>query len=83
MAGGNPKVLLIWYFFIALIHPLLLVFCIVIHLLDVFPNLGTDVSKTTYYFDCAWILLFGLLFWQKKAGFKYERWIKRNHGPQK
>ena len=78
-----PKVLLIWYFVVMAIHPLVLLFCIILYFIDSLEVIGAIFAKGIFWFDGVWIITIQLLFWQVKPGFKYERWIEKKGGNKK
>ena len=71
-----PKVLLILYFTVLIVHLLILVFGSFI------PTWRYFLSKI-FYIDSLLALLLGILFWQKKPGFNYGRWIEKRRGNKK
>ena len=65
-----PKIFLVLYFTVLIAHILVLI------LGCTFPLLRYFLARI-FYIDSLVILLIGILFWQKKPGFNYGRWIEK------
>lgn len=79
-----PKILFILYFVIIVIHPLVLILCIIFHFIGSLNKIVPDLlAKGIFLFDGLWILAIQLLFWQAKPGYKYERWLTKKGGNRK
>ena len=68
-----PKILLILYFVIVIIHPLILILCIIFNYIDPSNEIGPELARGIFLFDGLWVFAIQLLFWQAKPGYKYER----------
>ena len=77
-----PKALLVLYFSFLSLYTITFFVCILLYILGI-SEIGSAIIKIISYFDVTWILLFGVMFWQKKPGFAYERWIKKRRGQTK
>jgi hypothetical protein len=75
-----PKILLVLYFFIILIHPLVLLCCIAFYFIKPLDTYGTLVAKGIAYFDVLWLTAILLLFWSPGPNIPYERWISKKGG---
>lgn len=72
-----PKPLLVFYFFLLVLHATAFLICIIFHFCE-----GTwvlNVVRAVGIFDGVWIVLVGILFWSKEPGFAYDRWIKKRY----
>ena len=78
-----PKILLNLYFVVVVIHPIVLIFFIIFNFLSPSGGIGDILIKGILVFDLLWIIILRLLFWQKKPGEKYERWIKKRSSKKK
>lgn len=78
-----PRILLIVYFVIVAIHPLVLISCIIISFIKPLDGFGHTLAKGMFMFDGLWMIIIQLLFWQAKPDFKYERWIEKKRGNKK
>ena len=78
-----PQILLILYFVIIIIHPLILIFCIIFNYIDSSNEIGPELARGIFLFDGLWYIAIQLLFWQAKPGFKYERWLTKKGGNRK
>lgn len=78
-----PKILLILYFVIVIIHPLILILCIIFNYIDPSNEIGPELARGIFLFDGLWIVAIKLLFWQVKPGLKYERWLTKKGGNRK
>ena len=78
-----PKILLVGYFVIVVLHPLALIFCIIINFIKPLDSFGAILARGVCLLDGVWIIVIQLLFWQVKPDFKYERWIKKKKGNKK
>ena len=78
-----PKILLILYFVVVAIHPLVLIFCVIFSFIKPLEWVGPVLAKGISAFDVIWILILHILFCQIKPGYKYERWIERRKGNRK
>ena len=78
-----PKILLILYFVVVAIHPLVLIFCVIFSFIKPLEWVGPVLAKGIFWFDWIWMLILHLLFFQVKPGYKYERWIERRKGNRK
>jgi len=78
-----PKILLVLYFFIILIHPLVLLCCIAFYFIKPLDTYGTLVAKGIAYFDVLWLTAILLLFWSPGPNIPYERWISKKGGKKK
>ena len=77
------KILLILYFVVVVIHPLVLIFCVIFSFIKPLEWVGPVLAKGIFWFDWIWMLILHLLFFQVKPGYKYERWIERRKGNRK
>ena len=78
-----PQILLIWYFIIVLIHPLMIIACIVLYFIKSLSEIGSVLAKGVFFFDGVWIIVIQLLFWKAEPGYKYERWINKKRPKKK
>ena len=78
-----PKILLILYFVIVIIHPLILILCIIFNYIDPSNKIGPELARGIFLFDGLWVVAIQLLFWQAKPGLKYERWLTKKGGNRK
>ena len=80
-----PKLLLILYFAIVVIHPFALALCIIFDCshLALLHRFGTDIVKSLIVFLSVWEMAIHILFWQKDAGYAYDRWIPKKRGMRK
>lgn len=76
-----PKVFFYLYFIILIVHPLILLACLILHVLGPFDGIGGILSKGVAIFDLAWLLLYILAFWVGHGSTpNYSRWIKKKRG---
>lgn len=75
-----PKALLVFYFLILLIHGVGILICICAHVIGGPQEVSKTVVKLIFYFDAAWIIIIGLLFWSPGFSFAYRRWISKRKG---
>ena len=73
-----PKGWRIFYFFLLVLHFIFFIICIVG--VSISQTIGDFTAKFAFYFDVAWVFIFHLLFWSKKPGYAYERWIQKKKG---
>ena len=78
-----PGVIIILYFAVIAVHALVLLTCIINNFINPLDDLGRILATAIFYLDGIWTLCISLLFWQKKPGFKYERWIEKRRGNKK
>lgn len=72
-----PKLLLWLYFFSVIFHLLVLVCIAVAAAVEPFQILTSLFTRIIFFYDKAFILLIGILFWQPRGGFKIDRWISK------
>ena len=76
-----PKVMLLLYFAVVVVHPVVLAICFLLHLLGPCPELGGYFAKGVMYFDIGWLLILEIAFWNwPDRAPKYPRWIKKRRG---
>lgn len=75
-----PKILLIYYYAIGIIHAVGLFECWFFHMLYLKYPVGTVIAKGIVYLDSACIFIIGILFWSPKSDIPYERWIVKRRG---
>lgn len=78
-----PRIFLVLYFVIVLIHPLALIICIICSYIKPLEWVGSDLSMGILIFDFLWNLAIQLLFWQAGPRLKYDRWIKKKRSKRK
>lgn len=78
-----PKILIILYFSIVLIHPLILLCCIVFLFIKSLAIVGPLIATGIALFDGLWLLILLILFWSPGKDIPYERWIKRKRRNEK
>lgn len=78
-----PKVLLILYYFILILHPVAIIACSLFNVLGVPLDITLVIPRIVYYFDVTWILILALLFWSPGKKYAYERWIVKKKGYHK
>ena len=74
-----PKGWIIFYFILLALHVLCFIICIVVNFTSQ-SKIGEIVAIFTFFFDVAWVLVLHILFWSKKPGYAYERWIQKKRG---
>ena len=72
-----PRLAVIWYFILVVIHPLILAVSIILTLAGVPIEVEKEIAKMTFIFDAVWMAVLRLLFWSSKKTFKVDRWIKK------
>lgn len=75
-----PKVILGFYYFILIIHPVCVIVCVVTYFAPLSFDLGEALACLAFLFDPAWILITRLLFWTPTQDYAYERWIQKRRG---
>lgn len=77
-----PKGWRIFYFFLLVLHAVFFIICIVGCIVgnSISQTIGDFIAKFAFYFDGVWVFIFHLLFWSKKPGYAYERWIQKKKG---
>ena len=78
-----PKSLLILYFVILFIHPFCIVTCIILDIIELSSFVGKKIAIFIIIFHGIWACVLALMFWRKKPGFAFDRWIKKNKGQKK
>ena len=72
-----PKALYRFYYAILLMHPVCLLLCIFICVINLSSNIGEIIAVTVACLDVIWMFVIRLLFWSSKKEFPYSRWIKK------
>ena len=72
-----PRLAVIWYFIVVVIHPPILVAYIILMLAGVPEETIKWVALSAPIFDMAWIMGIWLMFWQPGGPMKLDRWIKK------
>lgn len=79
-----PKILLIYYYAIGIVHVVGLIVCCIFHMLYLKYPVDTVIAKGIVYLDFACIMIIGLLFRGRESGMRYgiryERWIVKRRG---
>lgn len=75
-----PKIALVFYFSILLIHLICIIVCVICYIINQLPETGQLLAKIVFYFDMVWIIAVALLFWSPGRGYAYERWITKKRG---
>lgn len=75
-----PKILMYLYFISILLHLLCALVCAFFWIIKK-EQIGSFVVILAMCFDSVYILVLQVLFWSKKGGYAYEKWInkKKNH----
>ena len=76
-----PKILLVLYYIVLIIHPVGVIACAFSRVLSL--NIDRALAKFIAIFDLVWILLLMLLFWTPSGDDAYERWITKKRGQKK
>ena len=78
-----PKILLVVYYFILIIHLLGIISCIILHFTDKnYLITGRIIVIFFVFFDEILRLTIQILFWGKQD-FAYDRWINKRRGQKK
>jgi hypothetical protein len=76
-----PRAMLLLYFAIVVIHPLVLVICFLLYLLGPYPEIGGNFAKGVMWFDVGWLVILEIAFWNwPDKSPNYSRWIKKRSG---
>lgn len=76
-----PKILLVLYYVVILIHFMYLITAILfVFIIKLSFDIKRIVIDFLWWFDVLWILLLALLFWSPKTGYPYKRWIVKRRG---
>ncbi len=78
-----PKVLIAVYMVMLLIHPIVLITCVVLYFLLGMNEVGPMLAKGVSLFFFGWRLIYFLMFWSPRPGIPFERWIKKKRGTRK
>lgn len=74
-----PKGWRIFYYAFIIFNFSCLLVCVILSILKVPQTVGTFIAKLSFI-NCIWMTVVGLLFWSKKPGYAYERWIQKKRG---
>lgn len=75
-----PKIFIILYYFVVIIHPVVIVACICIRSAELGSNLGYIFVTTLIIVDSLWMGAIALLFWSPGKDYAYKRWITKRRG---
>lgn len=75
-----PKVLRILYFVVLIIHPVSLIACLLMYLIDLSLTVGWLIAVIIVVFDSLWVSAIALLFWSPGRSYALNRWIKKRRG---
>ena len=76
-----PKILLVLYYVVILIHFMYLITAILfVYIIKLSFDIKRIVIDFLWWFDVLWILLLALLFWSPKTVYPYKRWIVKRRG---
>ena len=76
-----PRVMLLLYFVIVVIHPSVLVICFLLYLLGPHPEIGGNFAKGVMWFDVGCLVILEVAFWNwHDRSPNYSRWIKKRRG---
>lgn len=75
-----PKILIILYYLVLIIHIAGLIICILFYIIEILFNIGELVVRIIVWFDIIWMIIIAVLFWSPGKEFAYKRWIVKNRG---
>lgn len=75
-----PKILRVLYYSVLIIHPVCLLTCLFIYIIELPLSVGGILATAIAGFDVVWMLVISLLFWTPGRDYAYERWITRKRG---
>ena len=81
--GEIPKILLVFYYSVLIIHPAGAIACLLVHITMGSLNIGRIIVIGIFAFDSIWTVGSNLLFWQIHPGWAFERWITKKRGQRK
>ena len=80
--GEIPKILLVLYYSVLIIHPAGAIACLLVHI-TMGLNIGRIILTGIFAFDSIWTFAIHFLFWQNRPGWAFERWITKKRGQRK
>lgn len=78
-----PKILRALYYSVLIIHPVCLITCLFVHIIELPLSIGGILATAIAGFDVVWMLVIALLFWSPGRDYAYERWITKKRGQKR
>lgn len=78
-----PKILLVFYYFILIIHLMGIISCIILRFTENYLIIGRIIVISFVSFDGSWMLINKILFWSGKRELAYDRWINKRKGQKR